>query len=218
MKVLIVEDHKVVAEGLAALLRDEDDIDVVGIAGTVGEAAEIASLDPPDVALVDFRLPDGNGAEVASAVRNTQPDVAVVILSADQDDGAVLAAVEAGACGYLLKTEGADRILEAVRRAADGEMLIEPRALAVLIARRSQRESAQREAEQLVEKLTRREHEVLGLMASGLDNHEIAARLHVEYTTSRTHVRSLISKLGAHSKLEAVAKAGELGLLSQGET
>jgi DNA-binding NarL/FixJ family response regulator len=217
MKILIVEDHRVVAEGLAALLNDEKDFEVVGIAGSVEEAAKIATSNPPDVALVDFRLPDGNGADAASVVRNAQPDVAVVVLSAEQDDAAVLSAVEAGASGYLLKTESAERILEAVRRAADGEMLIAPRALAELIARRSRRESARLETERLVEKLTPREHEVLELMARGLDNREIAERLHVEYTTSRTHVRSLISKLGAHSKLHAVARAGDLGLIEPGQ-
>ncbi len=207
-RVLVVEDHPVVAEGLVALLADDPRLQVVRRAETVAEAVAAAQEERVDVALIDFRLPDGTGAEAATAIRQYHPDVAVVILSADDSEPAMIAAVEAGAAGYLVKTADGPEIVDAVRRVAEGEMLIPAPRLAALLARRRELAAAQDERARQLSRLTPREHEILTLMTEGLDNREIAARLHVAYPTVRSHVRSILQKLGARSRLEAVVKAG----------
>jgi DNA-binding NarL/FixJ family response regulator len=136
------------------------------------------------------------------------------VLSADTGDEAMLAAIQAGASGYLVKSEAVSKVVTAVRRAAEGEMLIPAATLAGLLARQHQRQHQQSERMRLLGQLTPRELEVLRLMAEGLDNYDIADKLVIGYTTVRGHVQNVLEKLGAHSKLEAVARAGEYGLLS----
>ncbi|MFI0816693.1 response regulator [Streptomyces sp. NPDC021098] len=210
-KVLIVEDHRVVAEGLWALLAEYGDLTVVGWADSVAETVPMAKELSPDVALVDFRLPDGTGADAAAGIRAHDPSCAIVILSADASDSALLAAVEAGACGYLLKSASGDEIASAIRSAAEGETLIPAGTLVEVLSRN--RESARSTAEQTgrLESLTRREQEILTLMGQGLDNRAVAERLSISYATVRTHVRKILEKLEVRSQLEAVAKATEWG-------
>ncbi|NJC70494.1 response regulator transcription factor [Planosporangium thailandense] len=211
-RVLIVEDHQVVAEGLAVLLGEYPGLEVVGVTGSVAEVRRLPDSGPVDVAVVDYWLPDGTGVDATLALRERWPEIAVVFLSADDSDESMLAALEAGASGYLVKSAGGADVAAAVRRAAEGEILVPARQLAGLLARR--REQAQRQAERsrLLESLTPRERQILGLMAEGMDNRDIARQLGVSYTTVRSHVRHLLSKLSAHSKLEAVVKAAEWGL------
>jgi DNA-binding NarL/FixJ family response regulator len=212
IRVLIIEDHRVVAEGLWALLADYPDLTVVGWADSVAEAIPMAEQVSPNVALVDFRLPDGTGADVATGIRAHDPDVAVVILSADSSDAALLAAVEAGACGYLLKSVGADEVAQAIRAAAEGETLIPAGTLAAVLARHREVTRAYAQEAERLERLTPREREILVLMARGLDNRALADQLSISYATVRTHVRSILGKIGARSQLEAAAKAVEWGL------
>jgi len=206
IKVLIVEDYQLVAEGLRALLEDEPDIEVVGQAASAAEAVRLAQALAADVVLIDYRLPDGSGAEVATAIRRLRPHSALLFLSREDNELARLQALEAGASGYLLKSQAATEVVNAVRRASRGEMLISGSAIADLLARR-------RQVAQLLQQLTRRELEVLCLVAQGVDNHGIASRLGIRYGTVRSHVRNLIAKLGAHSKMEAVVRGRELGLI-----
>ncbi|HEY8451127.1 MAG: response regulator transcription factor [Micromonosporaceae bacterium] len=208
VRVLVVEDHPVVGEGLRALLSEDPRIQVVRRVETVAQSGQVASAEPLDVALVDYRLPDGTGAEAATRIRERQPDVAVVFLSADDSEAAMIAAVEAGASGYLVKTAETGEILEAVQRAAEGEMLIPAPRLAALLARQRELAREKDRRERLLASLTPREQEILALMAEGLDNRQIAARLHVAYPTVRSHVRRVLQKLGCRSRLEAVVKAG----------
>jgi two-component system, NarL family, response regulator DevR len=206
-RVLVVEDHPVVAEGLIALLGAEAQLTVIGYAPSVADAARVAENQPVDVAIVDFRLPDGTGADAAQRVREHWPEAAVVFLSADESDQALLAAVEAGASGYLIKSAAGPQIAEAVRRVADGEMLISASKLASLLGRRREVAGQDRDRARQLASLTEREYEVLQLMTQGMDNREIASRLSVAYPTVRSHVRKVLEKLGARSRLEAVAKA-----------
>jgi DNA-binding NarL/FixJ family response regulator len=196
------------------LLSDHPELLVVGWAGSVGDVERMAATEPVDVVVADYWLPDGNGVEAVAALRRLQPDVAAVFLSADDSDEVTLAALEAGAAGYLVKTTGGADVAAAVRRAIDGEILVPARQLANLLARR--REQAQRQAERsrLLDSLTPRERQILGLMAEGLDNREISRQLGVSYATVRSHVRHLLVKLDARSKLEAVVKAADWGLPS----
>ncbi|MER6013997.1 response regulator transcription factor [Streptomyces bluensis] len=209
--VLLVEDHRVVAEGLWALLDEYDDLTVVGWADSVAEAVPMTEQLGPEVALIDYRLPDGTGAEAADRIRALDPTVAVVFLSADASDAALLAAVEAGASGYLLKSAGGDEIASAIRAAAAGETLIPARTLMEVLARHRETTRVFAEQTERLESLTSREQEILALMTQGVDNRAIADRLTISYATVRTHVRGILEKLDARSQLEAVAKAAEWG-------
>jgi DNA-binding NarL/FixJ family response regulator len=211
--VLLVDDHVVLLEGLRALLADHQDIEVVGVARSVAQAIRAAQDVKPDVVLMDYRLPDGTGAAASRGIRERNPRVAIVFLSADESEDSLLAAVEAGAVGYLIKSESPGEIAHAVRKAALGEMLVPAGVLAQLIERQRGLAASAATQRTLVEHLSRKELEVLRLMAQGIDNHGIADRMSVKYTTVRTHVRNVLAKLEVHSKLEAVARAGEYRLL-----
>jgi DNA-binding NarL/FixJ family response regulator len=213
IRVLVVDDHPLVAEGLGAVLGRESDIEVVGVAGTASEAEEIARRESPDVALMDFRLPDRSGAEAADAIRAEQPDVAVVFLTADTSDDTIGRAVQAGAVGFLIKGDAPTEIAGAIRRAAAGEMLIPADVLARLLVEQHQNAQATFERATVIAQFTPRERDVLSLMAEGLDNAVITERLFVELTTVRWHIRNILEKLGVHSKLAAVLRASELGLV-----
>jgi DNA-binding NarL/FixJ family response regulator len=216
--VLIVEDHRLVAEGLEVLLTAHPDIAVVGCAASVADAVRLAADAQPAVVLMDFRLPDGTGAAAATAIRQRQPDVAVVFISSDDSQDALLAAVRAGACGYLTKSQAAAEVAAAVRRAADGEMLIPAARLAQLLAHGQARARDDANRLRLLGQLTAREKEVLGLMADGLDNRAIAERLVISFSTVRGHVQRILEKLDAHTKLEAVVRAARYGLLTAAST
>jgi two-component system, NarL family, response regulator DevR len=211
--VLLVEDHLLVAEGLAAMLRATGDLQVVGTAATPAEAVRLAAVHQPDVVVMDSHLPDGSGADVAGRIRENQPQVALVFLSADESEVAMIAAVRAGACAYLPKSRATADVVDAVRRAAEGEMLIPAAQLARLLARSQEMARDEGERRRLLDGLTPREKEVLALMAEGLDNRAIAAELGIGFTTVRGHVQNILEKLDAHSKLEALACAARYGLL-----
>jgi DNA-binding NarL/FixJ family response regulator len=213
IRVLLVEDHQVVAESLSALLADYPDLRVLGWVPTVAAAIDAVQRSEPDVILLDFRLPDGSGAQAAAKIRERRPRAAIVFLSADESDDAVTAAVEAGAAGYLLKSVPSDELVRAIHRAAQGEILIPAQRLAELLARRRAVARQRAEYARLTASLTPREREILGLMAEGMDNRALAHHLHIEYSTVRSHVRKVLLKLGARSQLEAVAKATESGIV-----
>jgi DNA-binding NarL/FixJ family response regulator len=207
IRVMIVEDHTVVAEGLAALINHQDDMKVVGKSGSVAECVPAAADLGPDVVLLDFRLPDGTGAEAAAAIREVRPEAKLIFLTREDSEAARFAAVQSGASAFIHKSKAASEVVAAIRDVARGRMLITPRTIATLLAKR-------RAIDAQLYSLTVREKEVLRLMAEGMSSRSVAARLGISYTTVRTHIRSLGSKLGVHSKLEAIVKARELGLLS----
>jgi two-component system response regulator DevR len=213
IRVLLAEDHRIVAEGLTALLESYPDMDVLGWVPTVAETVRIAEETAPDVAVLDFRLADGSGATAAAGIRDVSPTTALVFLSADASEESLIAAVEAGACGYLIKSAGGDEVARAVRRASEGEMLIPADQLASLLVRSRELAQQQRDRGRLRGSFTARELEVLELMAEGLDNRALADRLLISYATARTHVRNVLRKLEARSKLEAMVKATEWGVL-----
>jgi DNA-binding NarL/FixJ family response regulator len=205
-RVLIVEDHQVVAEGLAALINDQDDMTVVGHSGSVSESiAKTAEL-KPELVLIDFRLTDGTGADAATGIRAVRPETKLIFLTREDSDAARFAALEAGASAFIHKSRAAQEVVDAIRTVAQGGSLFTPRSIAQLL-------NSRREVEAQLERLTPREKEVLRLMAEGTASRDIASKLGISYTTVRTHIRSLGSKLGVHSKLEAILKARELALV-----
>jgi DNA-binding NarL/FixJ family response regulator len=211
--VLIVDDHQVLVEGLLALLGDYPDLEVVGTASNGAEAIEAVDARPPDVVLMDYRMPDVDGAVATATIHSRHPGVAVVFLSGDNSEAALFAAVEAGAVGYLVKSEAMSQVANAVRWAAQGEMLLPKDVLSSLIQHQRQRSLDERHRERLRESMTSRELDVLRLMAAGLDNQQVADRLFISYLTVRGHVRNILDKLDCHTKLAAVARASEYGLI-----
>lgn len=212
--VLIVEDHRLMVEGLAALLGETSGLKVVGTAGTINEAVDAARMLQPQVVLMDFRLSDGTGDEATVRIRAEHPEVAVLFLSADVSDEAMMRAVDAGACGYVSKAATAEELVNAIRRAAEGEFLLPAATMSRLLARQREARRTQATRERLAEELTAREREVLKMMAAGLDNYDIADKLGIGYGTVRSHVRGVLEKLGARSRLQAVALARDSGLIN----
>lgn len=205
IRVLLVDDHQLLTDSLAGLLRREEDIEVVGVAQTVAEAKQ-AAQSPLDVVLMDYRLPDGTGAEATRAIKTRWPSTKVIMLTAVNDDETMLDAIQAGADGYLTKDRASDDVVDAVRAAHAGEILL-PRTVVFEIAQRVGLARRQATVRRNVEQLTPREMEVLSALAQGLSSREICDQLFIAPNTLRTHVQNIMSKLRVHSKLEAVAFA-----------
>jgi DNA-binding NarL/FixJ family response regulator len=203
--VLLVDDHRLLAQSLSRVLSFEPDIRIVGIGATVAEAKELAR-EAVDVVLMDYRLPDGTGVEATRAIKARWPSSRVVMLTAIDDDETVLESIQAGADGYLTKDKAIEEVVATVRAAYAGATLL-PRSVIIAIARRVA-EARDRQAERMpVETLTPRELEVLKALTEGLSTPEICDRLFITPNTLRTHVQNIMGKLRVHSKLEAVAFA-----------
>ena len=215
ISVLLVEDHRLMFEGLTSVLSEFPDINVAGVATTVADAVEKALVIKPDVVLMDYRLPDGDGAQATEKIRAKLPDTAFVFLSADVSESAMMRAVEAGASGYVSKAASAEDLVTSIRKAADGEFLLDVAIMARLLQRRRQAQRQQTEQQVVADQLTPRERDVLRLLARGLGTDEVANELHIGYGTVRGHERGELEKLGAHSRLEAVAAARRAGLVEQ---
>jgi|SRR4051794_37995231 len=207
IRVLVVDDHDVLASSLAMVLDREADIVVAGVAHTLDQTRLMVRTVQPDVVLLDHRMPDGDGVSAIPELRSLRPGIGIVVLTASAADHVLMAAIEAGASGFLSKTRSIDEVTAAVRAAAAGESVISPEMLARLLPR-FQRSTGHGAAE-----LTDREREVLSLVAEGLSNAAIADRLIVSVHTVRNHIASMSAKLGAHSKLEALSIAVRQGLL-----
>jgi len=205
IRVLFVEDHQLLADALSAMLAREPDIDVVGVAGTVADAKAMAR-ERLDVVLMDYRLPDGTGAEATRAIKARWPACRVVMVTALTDDETVLESIQAGADGYLTKDRAADDVVQAVRAAHAGETLL-PRTVLVEIARRVAAARERGDERKIIEPRTPRELEVLRALTEGLSTPDICEQLFIAPNTLRTHVQNIMGKLRVHSKLEAVAFA-----------
>jgi DNA-binding NarL/FixJ family response regulator len=206
IRVVLVDDHDMVAESFRRILGTTTDIEVLAVAGTAASAIDAARTHRPDVIVMDHHLPDGRGSAAAARIRSELPDVRIVLLTGTDDPAALAEALAAGCVGYFEKTSAFDELPAAIRAAAAGRAVISPRDLVRL--RQPDHGSAPAGAD-----LTPREREVLLLVAQALPNAAIAGRLSLSVNTVRTHVQVILDKLGAHSKLEAVMVARKRGLL-----
>jgi DNA-binding NarL/FixJ family response regulator len=207
IRVLVVDDHEVMAASLARVLEDEPDIVSVGVAATLAQARARVRSGAPDVLVLDRRLPDGDGVDAIADLKALRPSMNVLVLTGSSSDDVLVRALQAGAAGFLSKTRSLAEVTSAVRAAAQGEASVSSEMLARLLPRLT-RVSAPTPT------LTPREEEVLAMLAQGMSNAAIAAELTVSVNTVRNHVANLSAKLGAHSKLEAMSIAIQRGLLS----
>jgi len=206
IRVLIVDDHSVVRQGLQMFLSLDPDIEVVGEADNGEEALHRARELQPDVILMDLLMPKMDGITAITAIRRELPDIEIIALTSVLEDASVVGAVKAGAMGYLLKDTQADELCRAIKAAANGQVQLSPQAAARLV----------REVKlpSTPESLTERETDVLRLIGKGLSNKEIAHELNIGEKTVKTHVSSVLSKLGVMSRTQAALHAVKIGLVS----
>lgn len=207
IRVFLLDDHEMVRMGLRKLLESAGDIEVIGEAGTAATAvARIPAL-RPDVALLDARLPDGNGIEVCRQIRSAEPSVQAIILTSYDDDEALFAAIMAGAAGYILKQVTSQDLLSAVRHVAAGGSLLDPSVTARVMERL--REGTSNEPEEL-KRLTAQERRILELVAEGLTNRQIGERLFLAEKTVKNYMSNVLAKLGLVSRTQAAVFATKL--------
>jgi DNA-binding NarL/FixJ family response regulator len=206
VRVFLLDDHEVVRRGVRELLEAEEDLTVVGEAGTAAEALNRIPVLTPDVAVVDMRLPDGNGVEVCRDVRSSHPEVHCVILTSYSDDEALFDSIMAGAAGYLLKQIKGTDLVDAIRRVAAGQSLLDPTVTARVLERLR---NGPVEDERLA-RLTEQERRILDLIAEGLTNRQIGERLFLAEKTVKNYVSNLLAKLGMERRTEAAVFAARL--------
>ena len=210
MKIVIVDDHVLFREGLAAIIRSESDIEIVGQAGTVREAIEIVQGLRPDMVLMDFGLPDGTGADATRAILQEHPDCKVVFLTMSEQDEDLFTAIRSGAKGYLLKNMRPAKLVSSLKSVQQGESAISRAMTLRLMEELARTKEPPRGIEPT---LTRRELEVLRELASGCSNQEIAERLFISENTVKYHVHSILEKLGLTDRRDAALYAREHALL-----
>ena len=205
IRVFLLDDHEIVRRGVRELLEGQPDIEVVGEAGTAEEAYGRIPATTPHVALLDLRLPDGDGIEVCREIRSRHPEIECIILTSFADDDAVYAAVLAGAAGYLLKQVRGTDIIDGIRRVGRGESLLDPGVTRRVLDRLRRRD----ETDELAE-LTTQERRILELIGEGLTNRQIGERLHLAEKTIKNYVSNLLAKMGMSRRTEVAALAARL--------
>ncbi|MWA03427.1 response regulator [Actinomadura sp. LD22] len=206
IRVFLMDDHEVVRRGVAALLSAEDDIEIVGEAGTAEHALARIPAARPDVAVLDVRLPDGDGAEVCREIRSRMPELACLMLTSFDDEDALFQAVMAGAAGYVLKQIHGSDLVGAVRTVASGQSLLDPRSTARML----QRIRARQEKKDPLKGLTEQERHILELIGEGLTNRQIGERLFLAEKTVKNYISSIFTKLGMSRRTQAAALAAQL--------
>jgi len=206
--VFLLDDHEVVRRGVAELLTAEGDIDVVGEAGTAAEALARIPATRPDVAVLDVRLPDGNGVEVCREIRSRLPNIHCLMLTSYGDDDALFEAIMAGASGYVLKQIRGNELVSAVRRVAAGASLLDP----AVTGRVLQRLRSPEPADERLAALTTQERRILDLIALGYTNRQIANEILLAEKTVKNYVSNLLTKLGMERRTEAAVFAARLSV------
>ena len=214
-RVLIADDDDLMRAGLAELLSGETDIEIVGQARSGREAVERARRLDPEVVLMDVRMPDMDGIAATAELGRAVPDARVVILTTFEQDEYIFGALRAGASGFLLKRTRPEELIAAVHTVAAGESLLSPSVTSRVIQRMAQQPTPDLADQVKLDELTKREREVLELVAGGFSNREIAAELVIEEATVRSHVRRILMKLGLRDRVQIVIFAYETGVNRQ---
>lgn len=210
--VLIADDDHLMRAGLVELLTADPDIEIAGQAATGRQAVEAARRSAPDVVLMDVRMPDIDGITATAELSQVAPETRVLILTTFEQDDYVFGALRAGASGFLLKRTRPEELIAAVHTVAAGDALLSPSVTRRVIDRMARQPVPDLADQRLIDDLTPREREVLGRIASGLSNREIAVALFVEESTVRSHVKRVLMKLGLRDRVQAVIFAYETGL------
>ncbi|MFI0412412.1 response regulator [Actinomadura sp. 3N508] len=206
IRVFLMDDHEVVRRGVAALLSAEDDIEIVGEAGTAAEALARIPAARPHVAVLDVRLPDGDGVTVCRDIRSQMPELACLMLTSFDDENALFDAVMAGAAGYVLKQIHGSDLVGAVRTVATGQSLLDPRSTARMLERIRTRQ----EKKDPLQGLTEQERHILELIGEGLTNRQIGERLFLAEKTVKNYISNIFAKLGMSRRTQAAALAAQL--------
>ena len=215
IELLICDDHRLLTDTLTSVVSHEPTVRLLPPVHSSEEAVELVREHHPDVVLMDIEFRGAmSGIEATRHIKQMSPATQVVVMTAHEDERLLVEAVEAGASGFLRKTEGVDELMGVIRAAAAGEILVDRVALARLLPQVARERERRRDAQLLLSQLTDREREILVLLSEGLRNDDIAARLFISPQTVQTHVRNLLGKLGVHSKLEAVAFAVRNGAIT----
>jgi DNA-binding NarL/FixJ family response regulator len=211
INVLVVDDHRVVRAGLVALLRQNQSLNVVGEAGNGEEAVRLAGQLQPDVVLMDMQMPVMTGVEATQRIKAQWPAIQVLVLTTYDDDELIWGGLQAGAKGYLLKDAPPEELLQGIKAVAAGQSLLPPQIAAKVMQVISQGGPGGKS--ESADQLTERELEILGLMAQGAANKEIAASLYISENTVKTHISNLFQKLDVRDRTEAVTRALSRGLI-----
>ncbi|HUV29073.1 MAG TPA: response regulator transcription factor [Anaerolineales bacterium] len=211
--VTMIEDHRILVDSLSLMLRYEPDIDFLGSAASLENGRRLLQETSPNVLLLDVGLPDGNGLDLIPEVKQISPDTNIVVLTSLTDETTLMRVVDSGISGFVSKDSQLSDLLVTIRKAAEGEIVMPTSLLVGLLMRMSRDKAAAYQDDKGWERLTVREEEVLERLASGKTGDEIAEELHIAPLTVRTHIRNLMSKMGVHSRLEAVAFGMKNGLI-----
>jgi two-component system response regulator NreC len=212
IKVLVVDDHAIVREGVRMILAKEPDLEVVGEAGDGAQALELTERMRPDVVIMDISMPGMGGIEATQTLRAQHPDVQVLALTMHEDESYVFQLLRAGAAGYVLKRAAAQDLVQAVRAAAKGDAFLYPSVARKVVEDYLKRVESGEERERY-DGLTGREKEILTLIAQGLSNQQIAEKLYISIKTVQTHRAHILEKLGLHDRTELVRYAIRKGLI-----
>jgi DNA-binding NarL/FixJ family response regulator len=209
IKLLIVDDHVLFREGLASIIRQEPDIQVAGLVGTVEEAVDAARTLKPDIVLMDFTLPDGTGADATRRIIREQPDCKIIFLTMSESDETLFAAVRSGAKGYLLKNMSPSKLVATLRSVQQGESALSRSMTLRIMEELSRTKEPEALGHPALAQLTRRERDVLAELAAGRSNKEIAEQLFLSENTVKYHVHSILEKLDLPDRKEAASFARE---------
>ncbi|MCG3418460.1 response regulator [Oceanobacillus jordanicus] len=209
IRVIVVDDHQVVRKGIIAYLQTDEEIDVIGEASSGNDGAELILKEKPDVVLMDLMMENGTGVDATKRILKSDPSIKIIILTSYYDDEQVFPAIEAGAFSYLLKTSSATEILAAIKKAAMGENVIEPKVAGKMLS------SFRTEEKKLHDALTEREREVLLCIGNGMTNQEISEKLYIGIKTVKTHVSNILSKLEVQDRTQAAVYVHKQQLMKE---
>jgi two-component system NarL family response regulator len=213
MRVLVVDDHILFRQGLVSLLQSEPDFEVVGQAGTLTEAIELAQELQPEMILMDFELPDGTGAEATQPILDANPECKIIFLTVYSSDEKLFEAIRSGAVGYLLKSIPINKLLAALRSVDAGEAAISRTMMRRVLVELSKSQLPDAHTPDLISLLTPRELDILRQLLTGASNKEIGARLYISENTVKHHVHSILEKLEVSNRHQAIQYAQEHGFM-----